>query len=147
MKNNKIVLLTIALLSICTACKKYPDGPGFSLLGKTNRFSTIKKIEAYIYDGVDITSQFTGSNYSISASGTYSAYYQRIVLGKTYTYATTKGEWAFTDNCNKVIMSANAENRTFSSVTYTILKLKNGAVWLQTTDSIGKEIIIHFSKK
>jgi hypothetical protein len=147
MKNNKIILLAIALLSICIACKKYPDGPRLGLLGKANRFSSIEKIDAYIYDGVDITSQFTGSNYSVSASGTYFAYYERVILGKTYKYQADNGEWAFTDNDNKVIMSANAKDRTFSTTTYTILKLKSGAVWLQTTDSVGKEIIIHFSKK
>lgn len=158
MRNKKTiaVLMALAIGFSMFGCKKYPEGPSLSMLSKTFRLNSGTVLEQYIYGGKDITSEFDSVGFHFAKDYKYRSFYNRIEAnGKKYFYQTTSGEWSFIDNKNKIkvteaqskfyidkygskLISSNTHN-----ITYTILKLKNNAVWLSTTDSLGIETIIH----
>ena len=151
-----IISITLSIAISIYGCKKYPEGPSLSMLSKTFRLNSGTVLEQYTYGGKDITSDFDSVGFHFAKDYKYLSFYNRKEAnGKKYFYITTSGEWSFIDNKNKINVTEVQSKyyidkygtKLISSashdITYTILKLKNNAVWLSTTDSSGTEIIIH----
>ena len=59
---NKILLFTLTIFGLTigpqfiTSCKKYPDGPEFSLRTRKERLANTWKVDNYKINGTDFTS-------------------------------------------------------------------------------------------
>ncbi|MFM2224929.1 MAG: hypothetical protein RJA07_1131 [Bacteroidota bacterium] len=164
MKLNKTIVVLIALAMVCGiwGCKKYPDGPTFTLLSKTQRLIRLAEINYYSVGGQDITDKLRYPNVNFTKEGKFTtSYFITESNGKEYYYETTSGEWSFVDNKNKLNIvevqdkyettasgnRANFIEKVTKNTTYTILRLKTSGTWLTTTDSNGIETVIHYRSK
>lgn len=139
MKTKHILLAFVLLLTsltIITSCKKYEDGPMFSLRTKKARLTGDWKIQSFTEDGVDITGFFSSSSeWNIESDNTYKI--NLIVTGVNSTPET--GKWKFGEDKDDVYFTDNA---TGEETAYRILRLKNTELWLRHTDSQGSVTVI-----
>ena len=107
MISNKVLLAGGLATAIgLSGCKKYEDGPYFSLLTKKQRLTgdwEFKKLIAddgtnVINNGVDIEMEFDkDGDFEISTQVTYTYY------GQSYSYSNTvKGEWEFSNDKEEI---------------------------------------------
>jgi len=121
MKNKKIsallLVLTILAIPAIQSCKKYEEGPRFSLRTKTERVSNIWSVENYKINDADFTSLVTGYTETFSNNGAYS-----------YEWLFTKGAgtWSFQNEKAEIKLIGNDEQ---SSRTLVILKLEEKSFW------------------
>jgi hypothetical protein len=133
----KLLLALIILGTISTGCKKYVDGPGFSLLPKKTRLCGDWLYEQVIYDGHDITQMVkdsAGANFKfiIEKNGSY----------KVQGLKTDAGKWVFGEDKDDVYFTSNAAGSTEKA--FRILRLKNSELWLRSTESNGVQTVIHY---
>jgi hypothetical protein len=105
--SNKVLLAGgLATVVGFSGCKKYEDGPYFSLLTKKQRLTgdwEVKKLmsegDNVIGNGVDVEMEFDkDGDFEISTQVTYTGYY-----GQIYSYSNTvKGEWEFSNNKEEI---------------------------------------------
>lgn len=122
------------------SCKKYPEGPSFSLRTKTERLSNSWKIQQYKFNGADSTTFVKNNllnNYKliISKNGDYSISYN-FVLGIISIPFTEAGNWVFSTDKKNVIFNKESGNTTASvgsNSTWEILKLKETELWARYT--------------
>ncbi|HEY0030578.1 MAG TPA: hypothetical protein VGC65_07460 [Bacteroidia bacterium] len=113
-----------------SSCKKYEDGPAFSLMTKKARIANIWKVDKYLLNGEDKTSSYrlfvTREKLVIYQSGEFS--YNEISNWSWAAPAYT-GSWKFVSNKEEVEMTP--ENTTLKVQTYKILRLKKDELWLE----------------
>jgi len=128
MKTKQIILslITVTLLSV-SSCKKYPDGPGFSLRTKTSRVVNNWKIVQAFDNGKEVTSDYNKYELSLTKTGKASLAVKYVILGLNFEYVTN-GTWAFVSNKEKI--SFDFENNDADKV-YKILKLEEDEMWLK----------------
>src|SRR4051812_28988231 len=91
------IIFSVAFVS----CKKYPEGPAFSLRSKKARLSNTWKIEQYKFNGVDSTSfaknhLFNGYFLNINKNGEYSFSYNLLIGSLSFAFNET-GTWTFSE--------------------------------------------------
>ena len=126
------VVFSVAFFS----CKKYPEGPSFSLITKKERLSNSWKIQQYKFNGADSTTfvkNFLLNNYklAISKNGDYSISYN-VVIGIISIPFTEAGNWVFSSDKKNVIFTKESGNTTATVGTNSnceILKLKETELW------------------
>ena len=133
----KLLTVVLILITISSACKKYVDGPGFSLLTKKSRLCGDWLYEQYIVDGHDITESIktaSGANFKfiIEKSGSYK--FQGLI--------TDDGKWKFGEDKDDVYLTSNMTGSTEQA--FRILRLKSKELWLRSTASNGVQTIIHY---
>ena len=133
---KKLILSTIAIAFLATSCKKYPDGPEFTLLTKKERISGNWRIEQVIVNGYDVTNSYNlwyGSNYqlNIAKSGGY------IISGNYPDHGT----WDFVNSKDDVSFVSQEGNGT---KTYKILRLEKESMWFQDVDTSNYTREIHY---
>ena len=142
---KKIVVAFFVCVLALSSCKKYPDGPSFSLLSKKERLSNSWVISKVLEDGVDKTGDYQTAykNYNviINKSGTYSLSYQ--VLG-VVNY-NENGNWTF--NGDKTYVTLDPSSNNNSNFSLKILRLKETDLWLYDENNNGKKIEYHFTPK
>lgn len=128
MKTKQILLSSIAIMMLSIiGCKKYPDGPEYSLLTKKERVANDWKI-AQVYDnGKDVTSDYSKYELSLRKSGAATLSAKFVILGSNFEYVT-EGTWAFVSD--KAKLSFDFDNNNADKV-YQILKLKEDEMWLK----------------
>ena len=96
-----------------TGCKKYPDGPSFSLHTKTNRLCHKWKLVAEFDNGQQsaTTAEIT---YEFKINHTYDA----VESGTRFS-----GQWQFSSDSKSVLFDG--------SFGYTILRLESKSLWLE----------------
>ncbi len=117
----KPILKSLLIISLCafafTDCKKFEDGPMFSLRTKKARVEGDWKIVKYTTDGVDVP---FNSDFII-----------HIKKGGSYTINqstnTLDGKWELGEDGDDLILTPNDASILRSS--YRILKLKNKEMW------------------
>ncbi len=157
---KKIVGIALLSLLIISSCKKYPDGPSFSLRSPTQRLIGAWGLKIYIIDGVDSTNIF--SSYTLlpgmdlkDPAITDSAGY--IIRGgiDSSNYVTNLGLYQLQNKKTEIqLTSSTLVNQlnldgplmSHTPVTYKILRLKKSEMWLQT-DFNGKNYELHYEKK
>jgi len=136
MKTKKIIgiLLSFAIFTgIFNSCKKYDEGPAFSLRSKTKRLAREWVIDAYYRDGNNETSQLVISNYveSYTKSGSHSRSYN----DKNGNPISETGEWKFDSNKEQISVTGigsiewTNQTSTVSSSSYNILRLTSKELW------------------
>lgn len=119
-----IKLSIIAAISVAlpmTSCKKYDEGPGFSLASKKSRVDGTWKIERATYSGTDITSEFEGVEWTMKKDGTFNL----LIDGTTET-----GKWEFLTD--KTILEFVFNDGSIEK--YTIKRLTNKELWIELDD-------------
>ncbi len=142
-KNTSLVFLSLFLLF---SCKKYPNGPTFSLRSPIQRIVGAWSLKSYLINGNDSTVVF--NNYTLipgidlndpGLSDT-SSYLIRGGVDSAY-YVTNIGWYEFKNKktelvliATKVVNDLNMAGPLISSsvVTYKILRLTKKELWLQT---------------
>ncbi len=136
------ILVVITVFS----CKKYPDGPTFSLRSPSQRIIGAWKLNSYLVSGNDSTSKFSGytvlpgldlkdpgindtSGYLIRGGIDTVLYVSNFGL---YELKNKKTELVLTST--KILNPLNLYGPLMSSVaiTYKILRLSKKELWLQT---------------
>lgn len=138
---KKIALLAVLLTTI-VSCKKYPEGPSFSLISRSERLANTWKIAKVLEDGVDKTSDYQSAfkDYAatVDKAGTYSLSYKILGL---LSYSEN-GNWSFNDDQSMVTFDPTSNNNSNWDVK--ILKLKEDELWFLDEDNNGKKIEYHF---
>lgn len=157
---KKILSLLLLSFLFIASCKKYPDGPSFSLRSPTQRLIGAWGLKTYTVDGVDSINIF--SNYTLlpgmdfkDPAVTDTAGY--IIRGgmDSSNYVTNLGLYALQNKKTELQLTSsllvnqlNLSGPLMSNVaiTYKILRLKKSELWLQT-DFNGKSYELHYEKK
>ena len=125
----------MALITISTfeSCKKYEEGPGFSLRSRTERVSNNWKVENYKINGADYTSLLSGYSEVFEKSGAYS-YHLDGVSGT--------GQWTFQNDDETIKVNGTDAQ---ASRTLIILKLEEKSFWYYYMDGTDRHEI-HLSE-
>ena len=122
-KSKKLLVLiaTFVIMFNFSSCKKYPDGPAFSLRSKTARLTGTWKIVDGIDDseGVDVYYVFKKNN---------DFEFKYTFNGQEYTVS---GDWSWGDGKETVIIDPD----DFEKVELTILRLTNSEFWFKDEDN------------
>lgn len=138
MKKYIVVILLIAAMSSFSSCKKYEDGPAFSLLSKKVRIDNTWAIDKVYRNGTDITESFRS---------TYSGYLLYIFQNGTYSLSWTTnsaifysevGKWKFTDRKRKIRFTSSRDEYERK-----IRRLSNTELWVEYSEN-GDDYIIHY---
>ena len=132
------LLLVVSFSIILTSCKKYPDGPAFSLLSRKARLANTWHIGSYSENGVDKTTDFKNAYQSakivIDKEGNYSIYYKAFGL----VDYNESGTWKFSNNDDD--FTTTPTSGSGSAGTHHILKLKDKELWYKE-DPDGSNIV------
>jgi hypothetical protein len=134
MNMKKLIKLSlIAALGLVVAfagCKKYEDGPAFSLASAKSRVVNEWKMEKVIENGVDVTSAYAalspGFSIEFKKDNTYAISYFGFTL-------STAGKWDFDSNKENLLMTPTGST---TAETNKILRLTSKEMWLEGNDSI-----------
>ncbi len=121
---TKLIAFALTVVSLLTACKKYPEGPALSLRSRAARVANTWKMEKVLFNNIDVTSAYTNISYieTYDKNGGYS-YASNIGSGN--------GKWAF-ENKDTQIKRNGVSGQ--SSADMTILKLKEKSFWYKYDD-------------
>ena len=132
MKINKkmSVLLTLFaglnLLSM-QSCKKYEEGPFFSIHSRTERVSNTWKVDNFKINGTDYTSLMSGYVETYSKDGNFSFSWGSL---------SGTGKWAFQNNDAEIKINGTSNQE---SQTLFILKLEEKQFWYYYMDGNDKK--------
>ena len=132
-----VTALTVSMSS----CKKYEDGPAFSLLTKKARICNTWVLEQYLVGTDDQTTAFlafAGNDYQveINKDGSYKVTTNGNALTGTWDLGEDKDDVTFTQT-----------SPTASTTTARIQKLKSKELWLRETESNGTYDYYHYKQK
>ncbi len=124
MKTKLSIAIVVLLLTLTTtqSCKKYPDGPSFSLRSRAERVANNWRVENYKINGTDFTSLVSGYTETYTKSGSYSY---------SWGIANGSGKWAFQNSDSEIKLNGTDGQ---SSRTLVILKLEEKAFWYYYMD-------------
>jgi hypothetical protein len=101
MQYKKYIFLFFILVFCFSDCKKYTEGPAFSLQPKTSRIRAIWLLESFLVNGDDSTTTYCSlgcSGYTIGPKG--HSVYKIGPEGES-------GRWEFSNNKNNIIVYNN----------------------------------------
>jgi hypothetical protein len=127
MTRIKILAVLLILLAGIGACKKYEDGPAFSLRSKAARVANNWKIAEALDNGNNVTSDYNKYELDLTKDGHAELSIDYNFFGGNLKY-TTSGTWTFVSEKEKI--SFDYENDQADNV-YKILKLKEKEMWLK----------------
>jgi hypothetical protein len=127
--------LTIVLL-FGASCKKYEEGPAFSLKSKTERVANSWKVAQAFEDGKDVTADYNKYELDLTKTGSARLSAKYKFAGLNYQFETD-GTWSFVSDKEKIAFNFNADE---ADAVYTILKLKEDEMWLRED---GEDFEIH----
>lgn len=135
-------ILSVVLSVAFVSCKKYPEGPSFSLRSKSERLSNLWKIQQLIYNGADSTNfakKYLFNNYrlDITKNGEYNIDYN-LVIGAASIPFSESGKWVFSSDKKTVIFTKETGNTTAATganSTWEILRLKEKEFWAKFTQN------------
>lgn len=130
----KSALAVIVIASaIVTSCGKYEEGPKISLASKKGRVANTWKVEAFLQDGVDKTSDYRlvveSESYEMKKDGGYTTTQKFTILGGGLT-STDNGTWEFIDDKESLKMLSSQAGATAD--TMKIVRLKSNEMWLRS---------------
>lgn len=126
-----IMMAVIIASATITSCKKYEDGPSFSLRSKAGRIDNEWQIDMVKVNGQDVTTFMKASMpdflMTIKKAGTY----EILADGDREI-----GTWSFDDKKEKITLTENASKDV---TVWTITRLSNDEFWFIYEDGSDKE--------
>jgi hypothetical protein len=125
------IAIVAAILSTVplSSCRKYEDGPVFSIHSKTSRVANTWKINKVTSNGIDKTSDYQDFRITLMKDGNYTAVSPIALFN-----VTTSGVWAFTDYKDNIQLTSTPVLGISTVYTYKILKLEEKDLWLSSSD-------------
>ena len=141
MKTIKKTFIIIVLVLGIFSCKKYPDGPTFSILTKKSRLCNDWKLSEFKKN--DVAKDLSGQSIELTIKKDNSFVATYVVGNIT---RTQNGKWEFINNKNKVKFTAESTNvgSTETGVEYEIRELRNNELRLIKNDL--NEVIVQTYK-
>ena len=130
MRKLSVILLFCAVSAfLLVGCKKYEEGPMFSLASKKSRVVNTWKIEKILENNVDVTAANTlfVANFSmeLKKDNTY------ILTGFNGATSVETGTWDFDTKKENIIATPNGSSSATKSE---ILRLKSNSLWVKQID-------------
>ena len=127
------LFIPVLLLFALSSCKKYEEGPAFSLRGKKERVSNDWKVAAYTENGVDKLAEFNNEfqNGKFTIAQTEGFIFTFKQFGVTDTELS--GKWYFNDDKTKLLF--NQTLPITDNWAWDIKKLREREMWITDTDS------------
>jgi hypothetical protein len=140
-KNRHLFVLLLLIAFISGSCKKYPDGPEFSLLPKNFRLEENWKTNKVYENKIDVTTvvlaKVTHESRNINRHGGFT--YELDEGGSSLSYS---GSWSFSSD-KTVIYFTYVFGSNVNTDTYLILRLKEDDLWLQNITPSGDVMEYH----
>lgn len=134
----KTIFRTLALLFIIAAtfsgCKKYEEGPKFSLRTKKMRLCHEWKITSLSINGIEVTAP-VDYKLDIEKSGSYHT---------SFAGFTDEGKWELGEDKDDIYTTSNVPGSLEQA--FRILKLKNDELWLRNTLPNGDKYIYKYGR-
>ena len=136
--------LIIAVSATVYSCRKYEDGPKISFSSKKSRIAGTWKVDKYLLDGVDKTSDYrlaiASESFVVAKDGkyTYSQSNTTLLGGQTSTDA---GKWEFIDKKEEFRSLSDTSGAVWDTTKITRLTQKE--FWVKSV-SKSQAIEIHF---
>jgi len=123
--SNLIAIILVATMFAWSGCKKYEEGPAFSLRSKKDRVVGKWKVAKYLDNGVDETSSLTAVNFRVEfkKDGKAVQSFSSAMLGTI----SEEFKWEFDDDKEKIIFIYSNGERDDNE----ILRLKHKELWLK----------------
>ncbi|HWY33744.1 MAG TPA: hypothetical protein VNX68_03810 [Nitrosopumilaceae archaeon] len=132
---TKIASILIILFGLAIgSCKKYPDGPEFTVLTKKYRLVNSWKIQNGFINGVDKTSNFNttfqNANFIFTKDNLYGISYKFMSM-MDYTES---GTWVWSGDKKSIYLTITSAGGS-GGHKYEILRLKQHELWIKETQS------------
>lgn len=113
--------LLIAIIFSLLACRKYDEGPAFSLRSKKQRLANVWKIETYLVNGEDKTSTIDSMylTFEFRKDGAY-----QELMSHSHMYYIDTGRWKFIEDKEAIEIY-----RTNDTITWQITRLEEKELW------------------
>jgi hypothetical protein len=153
MKYRKYILLFLFIAFCLTDCKKYPEGPRISLTSKVKRVLGNYRVESFLIDGADSTSQLTCLKYSFYRSKEH----QLLKSLECTGVGIGEADWKFENHHKELYISVelgkmsktpfpgNACMQLCSVLSWEIQRLTEKEMWLKV-ESGGREYYVKFKR-
>lgn len=131
-------ILLLLILIIPTSCKKYDDGPWFSIYSKTERVTGNWRFSLVREDGEDVTEEYANNTVNIQRGG--DLYWAQGYIGNNPwdTYGPG-GKWRFLDDKNQLEMHFTSGVKEEFTLIWDIKRLAYGDLRLERYEE-GKKI-------
>ena len=137
---NRLLIL-VAGISMIASCKKYEEGPEFTLRTAKSRIVNSWVIEKYLVNGNDFTSFWLG------VYGDYTIKYDKNNTYKFVRNGSYKtGKWFLKHNYSMLVIQESGVTGTSDYDYGKIRKLTNNEMWLLFKDG-SDTIEIHYKAK
>ena len=155
MKKLPVILLFVFLAGGISTCKKYPDGPWFSLRTAMARVAGSWKVESYIVNGNDSTDVINSRlpcEYIVRFSKPEKSSPGYCSISCTYPLVGGgTGSWGFGENKTQLRIDGPTNNPTSQAFpplgfTWNIQRLTNKEMWLKTNYA-GNDYYIELKQK
>ena len=143
---GRISIASLLLTVMLTSCKKYDEGPAFSLKSKAERITNKWKVEqAILSDGQDLTNEWKDASLEFKKNGRYTI----IKFSPDQSMKSEEvGSWGFTNKkeyigtigTEKEIMTVSGQviDEFSTDVLWKITKLKEDELWIWLLYTDGK---------
>ncbi|MFO0322762.1 MAG: hypothetical protein ACK504_10085 [Bacteroidota bacterium] len=121
-----LAVLFAVVIPVVQGCKKYEDGPTFSLRSRKERVSNTWKVENYKINGTDFTSLVSSYTEVFTKKGSFN-YSWGLLNGS--------GTWTFQNKDSEIKLNGNDSQ---SSRTLVILRLEEKSFWYYYMDGNNK---------
>lgn len=130
-------ILTISLfgclvLGVISSCSKYPEGPKFTLITKTQRLANEWILTSYMINGNEFIATQPQTKLAIDKDGTYSISATETVLGQIQSNFS-HGTWALSEEKTNIEILVEGED---IPVSYLIRDLRKNKLVLQFYNKI-----------
>ena len=139
-RGTLIFTVVVAVLVIVYACKKYSDGPMFSMRSRTERIANNWKVSQAFDKGIDVTHDFSKYELDLTPRGEAYLSSKYSFIGIDFDFETS-GTWRFTTNDENVFLDFDNND---ADMLYKIVRLKDDELWL--IDEAGI-LELHFISK
>jgi hypothetical protein len=120
-----LALAAVAILAV--GCKKYEDGPGVSLVPRTERVANTWVIDKAYSDGQDVTNDYDQYVLTLTTNGNATLVAEYTLLGILFSFETT-GTWSFANDQEDLVL--DFENDAADG-TYRITRLTRSELWMR----------------
>ncbi len=138
-----LLLLLILVIGTGVGCKKYPDGPEFSLMPKKWRLDGDWKLNQALENGTDVTAATLVNTIEYSRKIELNGNFSFNWATNNGTSLSYDGTWTWSDD-KTVIYFSYALGAGIQVDTYLILKLERHELWLQNLSPTGDVMQYHF---
>lgn len=116
----RTILVAAALLTLLS-CRKYDEGPAFSLRSKKQRVANVWEIETYLVNGEDKTSTIDSMflTFEFRKDGAY-----QELMSHSHMYYIDNGSWRFIEDKEAIEIY-----RMNDTITWQITRLEEKRLW------------------